>query len=187
MFIGPPPEAIEAMGVKTTARRAMEEAGVPVVPGSMPPLTSAEDALAHGARIGFPVAFKTSGGGGGKGFHVARSEAEAAAAFEQSANEGERFFANADVYVEEYLEDPRHVEVQILADAHGNVVHLGERDCSIQRRHQKLVEESPAPSVTPALRERICAIAVAAARAVGYASPAPSRGCSWASATSSSR
>ena len=159
VFIGPPPEAIEAMGVKTTARRLMEEAGVPVVPGSMTPLTSAEDALATARGIGFPVAFKTAGGGGGKGFHVARSEDEAVAAFEQAANEGERFFANADVYVEEYLEDPRHVEVQILADAHGNVVHLGERDCSIQRRHQKLVEESPGPSVTPALRERICAIA----------------------------
>ena len=114
------------------------------------------------------MAFKTAGGGGGKGFHVARAEEEGAAAFEQAASEGERFFANADVYVERYLEDPRHVEVQILADAHGNVVHLGERDCSIQRRHQKLVEESPGPSVSPELRERICAIAVEAARAVGY-------------------
>ena len=154
VFIGPPPEAIESMGVKTTARRLMEQAGVPAVPGTMQPLTSGEDALATAREIGYPVAFKTSGGGGGKGFHVARAEEEGAAAFAQAASEGERFFANADVYVERYLEDPRHVEVQILADAHGNVVHLGERDCSIQRRHQKLVEESPGPSVSPELREQ---------------------------------
>jgi acetyl-CoA/propionyl-CoA/long-chain acyl-CoA carboxylase, biotin carboxylase, biotin carboxyl carrier protein len=168
VFIGPPPEAIESMGVKTTARRLMEEAGVPVVPGTITPLGSPAEALATARSLGFPVAFKTAGGGGGKGFHVAFSEEEAATAFERAATEGERFFANADVYVEEYLEDPRHVEVQILADGHGNVVHLGERDCSIQRRHQKLVEESPGPTVTPALRERICAIAVEAAHAVGY-------------------
>ena len=168
VFIGPPPEAIESMGVKTTARRLMEEAGVPVVPGTMQPLASAEDALATARAIGYPVAFKTAGGGGGKGFHVARSEEECRAAFERAASEGVRFFANGDVYVEEYLEDPRHVEVQILADSRGNVVHLGERDCSIQRRHQKLVEEAPGPGVTPELRERICAIAVEAARAVGY-------------------
>ena len=168
VFIGPPPEAIESMGVKTTARRLMEEAGVPVVPGTLTPLCSAEDALSTARSIGFPVAFKTAGGGGGKGFHVAFSEEESALAFERASTEGARFFANPDVYVEQYLEDPRHVEVQILADSHGNVVHLGERDCSIQRRHQKLVEESPGPTVTPALRERICAIAVEAARAVGY-------------------
>jgi acetyl-CoA/propionyl-CoA/long-chain acyl-CoA carboxylase, biotin carboxylase, biotin carboxyl carrier protein len=168
VFIGPPPEAIEQMGVKTTARRLMEEAGVPVVPGTITPLGSPEEAVATARSLGFPVAFKTAGGGGGKGFHVAFSEEEAAGAFARAATEGERFFANADVYVEEYLDDPRHVEVQILADAHGNVVHLGERDCSIQRRHQKLVEESPGPTVTPALREHICSIAVEAAQAVGY-------------------
>ena len=168
VFVGPPPEAIEMMGVKTTARRLMEEAGVPVVPGTITPLSSPQEALSTARSIGFPVAFKTAGGGGGKGFHVAFSEEEAALAFERASAEGERFFANPDVYVEEYLQDPRHVEVQILADSHGNVVHLGERDCSIQRRHQKLVEESPGPTVTPALRERICAIAVEAARAVGY-------------------
>ncbi len=168
VFIGPPPEAIESMGVKTTARRLMEEAGVPVVPGTITPLGSREEALSTASALGFPVAFKTAGGGGGKGFHVAFSEQDVASAFERAATEGERFFANADVYVEEYLEDPRHVEVQILADAHGNVVHLGERDCSIQRRHQKLVEESPGPTVTEELRERICAIAVEAAHAVGY-------------------
>ena len=168
VFVGPPPEAIEKMGVKTTARRLMEEAGVPVVPGTITPLSSAEEALSTARSIGFPVAFKTAGGGGGKGFHVAFSEEEGALAFERASAEGERFFANPDVYVEEYLQDPRHVEVQILADSHGNVVHLGERDCSIQRRHQKLVEESPGPTVTPELRERICAIAVEAARAVGY-------------------
>ncbi len=168
VFIGPSPEAIERMGVKTTARRLMEEAGVPVVPGTITPLSSAQEALSTARSIGFPVAFKTAGGGGGKGFHVAFSEAESALAFERASAEGERFFANSDVYVEEYLPDPRHVEVQILADSHGNVVHLGERDCSIQRRHQKLVEESPGPTMTPALRTRICAIAVEAARAVGY-------------------
>jgi acetyl-CoA/propionyl-CoA carboxylase biotin carboxyl carrier protein len=168
VFIGPSPEAIESMGVKTTARRLMREAGVPVVPGTLTPLASGAEALATARSTGFPVAFKTAGGGGGKGFHVARCEEEAAAAFERAATEGERFFANADVYVEEYLENPRHVEVQILADSHGHVVHLGERDCSIQRRHQKLIEESPAPGLTADLRERICALAVEAARAVGY-------------------
>jgi acetyl/propionyl-CoA carboxylase alpha subunit len=134
----------------------------------MEPLTSAADALATARRIGYPVAFKTAGGGGGKGFHVARAEEEGAAAFERASTEGERFFGNPDVYVERYLENPRHVEVQILADGHGNVVHLGERDCSIQRRHQKLVEESPAPGVGRDLRAHICAVAVEAARAVGY-------------------
>jgi acetyl-CoA/propionyl-CoA carboxylase biotin carboxyl carrier protein len=170
VWIGPPPEAIEAMGLKTRARRLMEEAGVPVVPGTITPAHSVEDAVAIARDIGFPVAFKTAGGGGGKGFHVARSEAEAAPAFERASTEGERFFANPDVYVEEYLEDPRHVEVQVLADTHGNVVHLFERDCSVQRRHQKLIEEAPAPTIDEATRERICRIAVDAARSVGYVS-----------------
>ena len=170
VWIGPPPAAIEQMGIKTEARKLMEEAGVPVVPGTTAPLGSAEEALHTARSIGFPVAFKTSGGGGGKGFHVAYGEHDAIAAFEQSRTEGERFFANGDVYVEKYLEDPRHVEVQVLADTHGNVVHLFERDCTVQRRHQKLIEESPAPTVDEHTRARICEIAVEAARAVGYTS-----------------
>jgi acetyl-CoA carboxylase biotin carboxylase subunit len=170
VWVGPPPEAIEAMGLKTRARQLMEEAGVPVVPGTITPAHSVEDAVAIARDIGFPVAFKTAGGGGGKGFHVARSEEEAAAAFDRASTEGERFFANPDVYVEEYLEDPRHVEIQVLADTHGNVVHLFERDCSVQRRHQKLIEEAPAPTIDEATRERICGIALEAARSVGYVS-----------------
>ena len=170
VFIGPPPEAIEKMGIKTEARKLMEEAGVPVVPGTITPLGSAEEALHTARSIGFPVAFKTSGGGGGKGFHVAYGEHDAIAAFEQSRLEGERFFANGDVYVEKYLEDPRHVEVQVLGDTHGNVVHLFERDCTVQRRHQKLIEESPGPTIDEHTRARICEIAVEAARAVGYTS-----------------
>ena len=170
VWIGPPPAAIEQMGIKTEARKLMEEAGVPVVPGTTAPLGSAEEALHTARSIGFPVAFKTSGGGGGKGFHVAYGEHDAIAAFEQSRTEGERFFANGDVYVEKYLEDPRHVEVQVLADTHGNVVHLFERDCTVQRRHQTLIEESPAPTVDEHTRARICEIAIEAARAVGYTS-----------------
>ena len=124
------------------------------------------------------MAFKTAGGGGGKGFHVAHTASEGMAAFEQAASEGERFFANGDVYLERYLEDPRHVEVQILADAHGNVVHLGERDCSIQRRHQKLVEESPGPTVTPELRERHLRERASRPRAPSATgAPAPSSSC----------
>jgi acetyl-CoA/propionyl-CoA carboxylase biotin carboxyl carrier protein len=171
VFIGPPASAIEAMGSKTRARELMRAAGVPIVPGTTAPVASVDDARAIiAAEIGYPVAVKAAGGGGGKGFRVARSEAELEAAFEGAAREGEKFFSDPTVYLERYLPDPRHVEVQILADAHGNTIHLGERDCSIQRRHQKLIEESPAPPwiVDEALRERIGAIAVEAARAVGY-------------------
>src|SRR5213079_2722955 len=121
-------------------------------------------------EIGFPIACKAAGGGGGKGFRVAMSEEELADAFEGASREGEKFFSDPTVYLERYLEDPRHVEVQVLADSHGNVVHLGERDCSVQRRHQKLIEESPAPHVDEEMRERIGAIATEAARAVGYRS-----------------
>jgi acetyl-CoA carboxylase biotin carboxylase subunit len=169
-FVGPSPEAIEAMGVKTRARQIMEEAGVPVVPGTITPLGSADEALRVASAIGFPVAFKTAGGGGGKGFHVARDAGEASSAWEKASREGTMFFANGDVYVEEYLESPRHVEVQVLGDSHGTVVHLYERDCTTQRRHQKIVEEAPAPTLSPELRERIARIAVDAARAVGYTS-----------------
>ena len=167
-WIGPPPEAIEAMGSKVTARRLMEAAGVPVIPGTTEPVESVEEVLALGEEHGWPLAIKASAGGGGKGLRVVGSPEEAERALASAQREGESYFADATVYVERFLEDPRHVEVQVLADAHGAVVHLGERDCTIQRRHQKLVEETPSPAVGPELRERIGAIAVDAARAVGY-------------------
>jgi len=171
VFVGPPASAIEAMGSKTRARELMQAAGVPIVPGTTEPVATVADALeiAKG-EIGFPVAVKAAGGGGGKGFRVALSEEELEAAFEGSSREGEKFFSDPTVYLERYLHDPRHVEVQVLADRHGNVIHLGERDCSIQRRHQKVIEESPAPAwvIDPAMRERIGQIGVEAARAVDY-------------------
>ncbi len=171
VFIGPPATAIEAMGSKTRARELMREAGVPIVPGTTEAVDTVEDALRIAEKeIGFPVAVKAAGGGGGKGFRVALSAEELPGAFEGSSREGEKFFSDATVYLERYLHDPRHVEVQILADRHGNVIHLGERDCSIQRRHQKVIEESPAPEwvVDPQIRERIGEIGVNAAKAVGY-------------------
>src|SRR3954454_7779659 len=169
VFIGPPASAIEAMGSKTRARALMREAGVPIVPGTTEPVASVQDALALArTEIGFPVAVKAAGGGGGKGFRVALSEDELQDAFEGAAREGEKFFSDARVYLERYLPNPRHVEVQIIADRHGNVIHLGERDCSIQRRHQKLIEEAPAPVVDEELRARIGKIGVDAAKAVDY-------------------
>ena len=167
-FIGPPPEAIEAMGSKTRARELMRAAGVPIVPGTVEPVATVQDAGPIAEEIGYPIAVKAAGGGGGKGFRIALEASELEAAFEGAAREGEKFFSDATVYLERYLPDPRHVEVQVLADDHGAVIHLGERDCSVQRRHQKLIEESPAPMVGQALRERIGEIAVEAARAVGY-------------------
>src|SRR5688572_2634631 len=169
VFIGPPPSAIDAMGSKTRAREIMSEAGVPIVPGTTEPVETVEDARKVIAdSIGYPVAIKAAGGGGGKGFRVAETEDELEKAFEGASREGEKFFSDPTVYVERYLPDPRHVEVQVLADAEGNVIHLFERDCSVQRRHQKLIEESPAPAVDPELRERIGKIGTDAARAVGY-------------------
>jgi acetyl-CoA/propionyl-CoA/long-chain acyl-CoA carboxylase, biotin carboxylase, biotin carboxyl carrier protein len=170
VWIGPPPEAIETMGSKIAARERMRAAGVPVVPGTTAPTASVEDVLEAAAVIGYPIAVKASAGGGGKGLRVARSAEEVSRAFETARREGAAYFADDDVYVERYLEDPRHVEVQVLADSHGAVVHLGERDCTIQRRHQKLVEETPSPAVDEELRARIGAIATDAARAVGYRS-----------------
>ncbi|MGZ6679817.1 MAG: acetyl/propionyl/methylcrotonyl-CoA carboxylase subunit alpha [Solirubrobacteraceae bacterium] len=168
-FIGPPASAIEAMGSKTRARELMKAAGVPIVPGTTDPVESVEDARKIiDAGIGYPVAVKAAGGGGGKGFRVALDESELQAAFEGAAREGEKFFSDATVYLERYLPDPRHVEVQVLADRKGNVIHLGERDCSVQRRHQKVIEEAPAPAVDDDLRERIGKIGVEAARAVDY-------------------
>jgi acetyl-CoA/propionyl-CoA carboxylase, biotin carboxylase, biotin carboxyl carrier protein len=168
-FIGPSASAIEAMGSKTKARELMAKAGVPIVPGTTEPVKTLDDArrLIEQA-IGYPVAVKAAGGGGGKGFRVALSEDKLEDAFEGAAREGEKFFSDATVYLERYLPDPRHVEVQVLADTHGNVIHLGERDCSLQRRHQKLIEEAPAPVVDDELRARIGKIATDAAAAVDY-------------------
>src|SRR3989440_3161356 len=169
VFIGPPADAIDAMGSKTKARELMRDAGVPIVPGTTEPVATVEDAAkVIDETIGYPVAIKAAGGGGGKGFRVAESEGELEKAFEGASREGEKFFSDPTVYLERYLPDPRHVEVQVLADSHGNVVHLFERDCSVQRRHQKVIEESPAPAVDPELRERIGKIGTDAARAVGY-------------------
>jgi acetyl-CoA/propionyl-CoA carboxylase biotin carboxyl carrier protein len=167
-FIGPPASAIDAMGSKTKARELMQKAGVPIVPGTTEPVESVEAARKIAEEIGYPIAVKAAGGGGGKGFRVALDPDKLEDAFEGAAREGEKFFSDPTVYLERYLPDPRHVEVQVLADTQGNVVHLGERDCSIQRRHQKLIEESPAPLVDAKLRERIGKIAVDAAKAVKY-------------------
>src|SRR5436309_3426924 len=168
-FIGPPASAIEAMGSKTRARELMQEAGVPIVPGTTEPVKTIEDAQkVIEETIGYPVAVKAAGGGGGKGFRVALEESKLKDAFEGAAREGEKFFGDSTVYLERYLPDPRHVEVQVLADTHGNVIHLGERDCSLQRRHQKLIEEAPAPAVDEELRARIGKIATEAAAAVNY-------------------
>jgi acetyl-CoA/propionyl-CoA carboxylase, biotin carboxylase, biotin carboxyl carrier protein len=170
VWIGPPPEAIEAMGSKIEARDRMRAANVPIIPGVTEAVESADEVRRLGDELGWPIAIKASAGGGGKGLKVVRDPAEVERAFESARREGEAYFSDSAVYVERYLEDPRHVEVQVLADTHGNVIHLGERDCTIQRRHQKLVEETPSPAVDPELRARIGAIAVEAARAVGYQS-----------------
>ena len=171
VFIGPPASAIESMGSKTSARELMQAAGVPIVPGTTETVESVDDARKIiDADIGYPVAIKAAGGGGGKGFRVALTADELEEAFEGASREGEKFFSEGRVYIERYLPDPRHIEVQILADTHGNTIHLGERDCSIQRRHQKLIEESPAAEwvVDEALREKIGKIGVEAAKAVDY-------------------
>jgi acetyl-CoA/propionyl-CoA carboxylase biotin carboxyl carrier protein len=168
VFIGPPAEAIEAMGSKTRAREIMAEARVPIVPGATAPAKDIGEARKQAEEAGYPVACKAAGGGGGKGFRVAMTPDDLEEAFEGAGREGEKFFSDDRVYVERYLEDPRHVEVQVLADSHGNVIHLGERDCSIQRRHQKVIEEAPGPHVDAEMRERIGKIATDAAAAVGY-------------------
>ncbi|MGN6563002.1 MAG: acetyl-CoA carboxylase biotin carboxylase subunit [Thermomicrobiales bacterium] len=170
VWIGPPPAAIEAMGDKIEARRLAGAAGVPLVPGTNDPVTTPEEAIVCGEQWGFPIALKAAGGGGGRGFRVARSAADVPEAFAAAAREGQSFFNNPTLYVEKYIEAPKHVEIQVLADRHGHVIHLGERECSVQRRHQKLIEEAPSPAVDAALRERMGAAAVALARAVGYES-----------------
>ncbi len=169
-FVGPPAAAIRSMGDKVEARQIAATAGVPVVPGSDGPVESIEAASAWAERHGYPVAVKAAGGGGGRGFRVARDAGAIGEAFTGAAGEAQRSFANPVVYLERYLERPRHVEAQVFADAQGTVLFLGERDCSIQRRHQKLIEETPSPAVTPHLREALGAAAVALARAVDYRS-----------------
>jgi acetyl-CoA/propionyl-CoA/long-chain acyl-CoA carboxylase, biotin carboxylase, biotin carboxyl carrier protein len=168
VFVGPPPEAIEAMGSKTRAREIMAAAGVPIVPGATEPAPDLAAAGKQAEDAGYPVACKAAGGGGGKGFRVAMTPDDLQEAYEGAAREGEKFFSDSRVYVERYLEDPRHVEVQVLADSQGNTIHLGERDCSLQRRHQKVVEEAPGPQVDEEMRARIGKIATDAAAAVGY-------------------
>ena len=169
-WIGPPSAAIELMGSKTRARTAMRAAGVPIIPGATDPVETVAEVLRLGEEVGYPLIVKAAAGGGGKGMKLVAKPEEAERAFESAQREGEKYFADGRVYVERYLEDPRHVEVQVLADGYGNVIHLGERDCTIQRRHQKLIEETPSPAVDEALRERIGRIAVDAARAAGYRS-----------------
>jgi acetyl-CoA/propionyl-CoA carboxylase biotin carboxyl carrier protein len=169
-WIGPPPEAMELMGGKTGARAAMSAAGVPIIPGAIDPVTSVDAVLELGVDLGYPLIIKAAAGGGGKGMKIVADAGSAERAFESAQGEGLRYFADPTVYVERYLPDTRHVEVQVLADGHGNVVHLGERECTIQRRHQKLIEETPSPAVDDALRARIGEIAVNAARAAGYES-----------------
>jgi acetyl-CoA carboxylase biotin carboxylase subunit len=167
-FIGPTSRQIRAMGDKANAREAMTAAGVPVVPGTDGPVDAAEDAVKEANRIGYPVIIKAVAGGGGKGMRVARSEAEFADQFQMARTEAQAAFGNGSVYIERYLARPRHVELQILGDRHGNLIHLGERDCSVQRRHQKLIEESPSPAVTPELRARLGEAALIGARAIDY-------------------
>jgi acetyl-CoA/propionyl-CoA carboxylase biotin carboxyl carrier protein len=168
VWIGPHPEAMEAMGSKIESRRIMGKAGVPMTPGTKDPVESADAVFGFAAEYGYPVAVKASAGGGGKGFTVAYDEEGATAAFERARREGEAYFGDGSVYLEKYLPGPRHVEIQVVRDKHGNAVHLGERDCSLQRRHQKLLEECPSPAVDPSMREEMGQAAVEAAEAVGY-------------------
>jgi acetyl-CoA carboxylase, biotin carboxylase subunit len=168
VFVGPPPAAIAAMGDKTEARQRMIAAGVPVVPGVSEPLPDATAAAAAAEEFGYPILLKAAAGGGGKGMRVVGSAPDLERAFAAASSEALSAFGDGSVYLEKYLDRPRHIEIQVLADAHGSTVHLGERDCSVQRRHQKLIEEAPSPALTPELRARMGETAVAAARAVGY-------------------
>jgi acetyl-CoA carboxylase biotin carboxylase subunit len=169
-FIGPRSGVIQMMGDKVQARRAMRDAGVPILPGSENPLETEAEALKLAREIGFPVIVKAAAGGGGRGMRIVRSEDELGPALETASNEAAAAFKNGDVYIERYIERPRHIEIQVLADEHGECVHLGERECTIQRRHQKLLEEAPSPVLSPALRERMGAAAVAACKKIGYSS-----------------
>jgi acetyl-CoA carboxylase biotin carboxylase subunit len=167
-FIGPPSSAIRAMGDKVAARETMRKAGVPIVPGSDGPIDKESEALKVARKIGYPVIIKAAGGGGGRGMRVAHNDPSLVKAFHTARSEAERAFANASVYIEKYIENPRHIEFQILADRKGKVLHLGERDCSLQRRHQKLLEESPSPALTSDLRKKMGKAAIKAAESVAY-------------------
>ena len=168
VFVGPPPEAMERMGGKTAARREASAAGVPLVPGTLEPLEDLAEIRRLADEFGYPIAIKAVGGGGGRGLRVVRAADEIPEAFASARREAETAFNNGALYVEKYLDNPRHIEIQILADAHGAVVHLGERDCSVQRRHQKLIEECPSPALSPELRAEMGAAAVRLAASVGY-------------------
>ncbi|RAL26562.1 acetyl-CoA carboxylase biotin carboxylase subunit [Thermoflavimicrobium daqui] len=167
-FIGPHPEAILKMGDKTTARETMKQAGVPVVPGTEGIIEDIEEAAKTANGIGYPVIVKATAGGGGKGMRIVHSEEELRNAVALAQKEAEANFGNPGVYLEKFLVKPRHIEIQVLADKHGNVIHLGERDCSIQRRYQKLIEEAPSPALTPELREKMGQAAIQAAKSVDY-------------------
>jgi acetyl-CoA carboxylase biotin carboxylase subunit len=168
VFIGPPPEAMEALGDKVRARELMTEAGVPVVPGTPPLGGDVADVARQAKEIGYPILLKAAAGGGGKGMRVVEKEKDLPSLLAQARGEAGSSFGNDTVFIEKYVERPRHIEVQILADTHGNAIHLGERECSIQRRHQKLIEESPSPVVTPEEREKIGELAIRAVQAAGY-------------------
>lgn len=170
VFIGPTAENMRLMGDKITARQTVTAAGVPILPGTNESVETTEEAQKIADGIGYPVIIKASAGGGGRGMKIVHSPASLANALATARTEAQAGFGRADVYIEKFCEHPRHVEIQILGDKHGNVIHLGERDCSIQRRHQKLIEEAPCPVLTPELREQMGACAVAAAKAVGYSS-----------------
>ena len=168
VWIGPHPEAIQAMGSKVKSRRIMSEAGVPTIPGTEDSIGSADEIRVFARKYGYPVAVKASAGGGGKGFAVAGDDGGADNAYSRASREGDAYFGDGSVYLEKYLSAPRHIEIQVLRDKHGNAVHLGERDCSIQRRHQKLLEECPSPAIEPSMREAMGEAALLAAKAVGY-------------------
>lgn len=168
VFIGPTAEQIRVMGDKAAARNAMARVGVPIIPGTPGPVEDADEALDFARAIGFPVIIKAAAGGGGKGMRVAAEPEDFTRSFQLARSEALSAFGSGDVYVEKYLERPRHVEFQIMGDRHGNIIHLGERDCSVQRRHQKLIEEAPSPAVTPDLRERMGDAAVRGAKAIDY-------------------
>ena len=167
-FIGPGAASMKRMGSKTRAREAAQAAGVPVVPGTTTGVATAEEASRLADSFGYPVMVKAAAGGGGKGMRLVRSAEEMASAFRDARSEAENAFGDSELYIEKYIEKPRHIEIQVLGDRHGNIVHLGERECSIQRRHQKVIEESPSPLVDAALRERMGEAAVRTARAAGY-------------------
>jgi acetyl-CoA carboxylase biotin carboxylase subunit len=169
-FIGPRPEVIAMMGDKVEARRTMTEAGVPILPGSPDPIENPEEAIALVKEIGFPVIIKAAAGGGGRGMRIVRQESDLASNLELAQTEALAAFKNGSVYIERYIERPRHIEIQVLADEYGNCIHLGERECTIQRRHQKLLEEAPSPVLTPELREQMGAVAVNACKKIGYTS-----------------